>query len=81
MKYLVRTKTKGFCILILPEFYLIYFLYKLNGMDVPKHASSSHAVVSEESPSQVEPPLDGSGELHFLLLVCEPAPHVTLQSS
>ena len=84
MKYLVRTKTKDFCILILPKFDafdLFFSSYKLNGIDVPKHASSSHAVVSEESPAQVDPPLDGSGESHSLLLVCEPAPHVTLQSS
>ena len=50
-------------------------------MDLPKHASSSHAVVSEESPAQVDPPLDGSGESHSLILVCEPAPQVTVQSA
>ena len=49
-------------------------------IDVPGHASFSHLVVSEEFPEHIDPPLDGSGDLHSLILVCEPDAQVALQS-
>ena len=54
---------------------------KLVNHDIPGHGLSSQPWVSEESPVQSEPPLMGEGELQSLLLVCEPAPQVTLQSA
>ena len=48
---------------------------------IPGHGLSSQSWVSEESPMQSDPPLTGEGELQSLLLVCEPAPQVTLQSA
>ena len=48
---------------------------------VPGHCISWQFLVSEDSPTQAEPPLEGSGELHSRILVCDPCPQVTLHSS
>lgn len=49
--------------------------------NIPGHALSSQSRVSEASPIQLDPPFIGAGELQSLLRVCDPAPHVTLQSA
>ena len=49
-------------------------------LNVPKHAVVSQSVVCVATPVQVEPPLEGAGELHSRLRACDPDPQVTLQS-
>ena len=48
--------------------------------DVPGHLVFLQSFVSRNSPKQVEPAPDGTGELHFRFRVCEPFPQVALHS-
>ena len=48
-------------------------------MNSPSHVSSLQSESSMLFPSQVQPPFEGGGSSHVLLLVLIPDPHVTLQ--